>query len=170
MFDPSYPERRSAGAADADRELVSVLRAMLDENETITVRAAVRRMTQVGQPTAVTRDEWRMRQVTAWQAKQQRAREMSGRWAKSSNEKLNVRAEVDQAKMDALQAENAILRAGLVALLRSVGEQGAIKRWRKFFDGYEETFDRLKAMGADAGATVIPIGTARPALPSRGDG
>jgi hypothetical protein len=157
-------------AADADRELVSVMRAMLEDNETITVRAAVRRMTHVRQPTAVTRDEWRMGQVATWQAEQRRAREMSDRWGKSSKTNLNVRAEIDQVKLDALRAENAILRAGLVALLRSVGEQGAVKRWRKFFDGYEETFDRLKAMGADAGATVIPIGTARPTRLSRGDG
>lgn len=170
MLDPILPERRSAGAADADRELVSVLRKMLDDNETITVRAAVRRMTQVRQPTAVTRDDWRMRQVTAWQGEQKRARETSERWAKSSKANLNVRAEVDQSKLDALRAENALLRAGLVALLRSVGEQGAIKRWRKFFDGYEETFDRLKAMGVDADATVIPIETARSVRSSRGDG
>ena len=170
MLDPILPERRSAGAGDADRELVSVLRAMLEDNETITVRAAVRRMTLVKQPTAVTRDGWRMRQVAAFQAEQERARETSERWGKSSKTNLNVRAEVDQGKLDALRAENAILRAGLVALLRSVGEQGAIKRWRKFFDGYEATFDRLKAMGADAGATVIPIGVPRPAPPSRGDG
>ena len=169
MLDPILPERRSDGAADADRELASVLRAMLEDNETITVRAAVRRMTHIKQPTAVTRDEWRMRQVAVWQAEQKRARAMSERWGKSSKTNLNVRAEVDQGKMDALRAENAILRAGLVALLRSVGEQGAIKRWRKFFDGYEETFDRLKAMGVDPGATVIPIGTTRPAR-LRGDG
>lgn len=169
MLDPLFPERRAAGAADADRELVAVLRAMLEDNETITVRAAVRRMTQVKQPTAVTRDDWRMRQVAAFQAEQNRARETSERWGKSSKANLNVRAEVDQGKLDALRAENVILRAGLVALLRSVGEQGAIKRWRKFFDGYEETFDRLKAMGVDSGATVIPIATARGAKPTRGD-
>ena len=49
-----------------------------------------------------------------------------------------------------------------MALLRSVGEQGAVKRWRKFFDGYEETFDRLKAMGVDPdpAAKVVSISAA----------
>lgn len=157
MSSSAPPERRSASATETDLELLSVLRDMLDANESISVRAAVRRMKTLRHATGVTRDPWRMGQVDTSQAEQIRARETANRWENSSKKVLGVRAEIDQGKMHALQQENAILRAGLIALLRSVGEQGAIKRWRKFFDGYEAAFETLKALGVNPEAEIIPI-------------
>ena len=83
-----------------------------------------------------TRDEWRRSTLAAYQAEQTRLRAMSSRWDGTSKANLTVRAELDGSKLDGLQKENDIMRAGLVAAIRAVGEHGAFRPWRKFFEEY----------------------------------
>ena len=155
------PARQFAAAANVDREFVLTLQTMLDTNECITVRAAVRHMKSCSQASTITRDPWRRGEVEAFQAEQKRLREMSGRWEKTSRGDLGVRAEVDQAKLEALGSENEILRAGLVALLRSVGEEGGLQRWRRFFSTYDEAFRAMRVPQAAPAAKIIPLSDKR---------
>ncbi len=161
MLEPPFPHRQILAAEQADRELLSVLRDMVDCNEDISMRAVVRRMSTLSQATALTRDRWRSDLVHAWQKEQQRLRSLTGRWDHTSKEALALRAETDRARISALETEAAILRAGLVALIRAVGEQGAFRRWRSFFDGYEQTFAVLKECGVLPEAAVVQLEAAR---------
>lgn len=157
MRKPTTPDRRFPYASTTDNELLSVLAEMLDRNETISARAAIRHMSTAKSVTDITRDEWRRSVLTDYQTEQTRLRAMSSRWGGTSKADLTLRAELDHSKLNDLQKENDIMRAGLVAAIRAVGEHGAFRPWRKFFDEYEETFAVLKAKGVPVEAEVVQL-------------
>jgi LysR family transcriptional regulator, nitrogen assimilation regulatory protein len=61
---------------------------MLQDGDGISVRAVVRRMHTIGQPSTVTRDVWRMAQITAHQIAQEHSRHLSA--PVPQNEKANI--------------------------------------------------------------------------------
>ena len=72
MHDIAFPARKTDGARRVDKELATVLEQMTSSGEPITVRAVVRRMSSLSQPSSITRDAWRMSWITA--AEQERIR------------------------------------------------------------------------------------------------
>ena len=72
MHDIAFPARKTDGARRVDKELATVVEQMTSSGEPITVRAVVRRMSSLSQPSSITRDAWRMSWVTA--AEQERIR------------------------------------------------------------------------------------------------
>ena len=170
MRKPVIPERRFAYASTADNELLSVLSDMLERNETTSARSVLRRMSTAKSVTDITRDEWRRSTLAEYQAEQTRLRAMSSRWDCTSKANLTVRAELDGSKLDGLQKENDIMRAGLVAAIRAVGEHGAFRPWRKFFEEYEETFSVLKEKGVPVEAEVVQLPVAVPVRRKQGRG
>jgi LysR family nitrogen assimilation transcriptional regulator len=75
MHDIAFPVRKTDDARRADQELVAVLEQTISTDEPITVRAVVRRMTTLSQPSSITRDVWRMGRITA--AEQERIRKLT---------------------------------------------------------------------------------------------
>lgn len=73
--DVAFPTRKTGDARRADQELITVLEQMISIDEPITVRAVVRRMTTLSQPSSVTRDVWRMDRITT--AEQERIRRLT---------------------------------------------------------------------------------------------
>jgi hypothetical protein len=163
MLEPELPSRRSPAAAAVDAELVATLRMMILENDDITARGALRRMRRANHPTDLTRDTWRKAALALWRDEQVRLRSLAGRLDGESRESLKVRAEEDRTKLHAMQRENDMLRAGLFALVRAVGEGGAIRRWRKFFEGYDEVFCLLQLEGVPSDPAVLDLAAARSA-------
>ena len=72
MHDIAFPARKTDGARRVDKELATVLEQMTSSGEPITVRAVVRRMSSLSQPSSITRDAWRMSWIAA--AEQKRIR------------------------------------------------------------------------------------------------
>ncbi len=66
----NFPQRKTDEARRVDEELLDALRQLLQDGEDVSVRAAVRRMRTISQPSTITRDLWRMAQVTAHQTAQ----------------------------------------------------------------------------------------------------
>jgi len=76
-----FPSRKSDEAHRTDEELIEILRLLLQDGEEITVRAVVRRMQTISQPSTITRDIWRMAQVTAHQTAQDHCLSVGGKVA-----------------------------------------------------------------------------------------
>jgi LysR family nitrogen assimilation transcriptional regulator len=72
MHDIAFPARKTDGARRVDKELATVLEQMTSSGEPITVRAVVRRMSSLSQPSSITRDACRMSWIAA--AEQERIR------------------------------------------------------------------------------------------------
>jgi LysR family transcriptional regulator, nitrogen assimilation regulatory protein len=75
MHDIAFPARKTDGARRVDNELATVLEQMTSSGEPITVRAVVRRMTTLSQPSSITRDVWRMGRIAT--AEQERIRTLA---------------------------------------------------------------------------------------------
>jgi LysR family nitrogen assimilation transcriptional regulator len=60
VHDIDFPARKTEDARRVDQELVTLLEQMTSGSEPITVRAVVRRMSTLNQPSSITRDVWRM--------------------------------------------------------------------------------------------------------------
>ncbi len=75
MHDTAFPARKTDGARRVDKELATVLEQMTSSAEPITVRAVVRRMSSLSQPSSITRDAWRMRRIAT--AEQERIRTLA---------------------------------------------------------------------------------------------
>ena len=70
----AFPDRNTDGARRADEELAMVIEQMTSSGEPITARAVIRRMRTLSQPSSITRDVWRMEQITT--AERERIRKL----------------------------------------------------------------------------------------------
>ena len=75
MHNLAFPDRKTDGARRIDQELATVLEQMTNSAEAISVRAVIRRMTTLRQPSSITRDGWRMSRIAA--AEQERVRKLA---------------------------------------------------------------------------------------------
>lgn len=157
MSDSAAPERQTEGARAADSEMVRVLSEMVDDNETITVRAVVRRMSTLSHASALTRDAWRSAKIAEWQVEQQRLRTLAERSDKASKTNLAASLEVEKAKLAQLEAERNLALGGFMAAIHAVGELGGMKAWLKFFEHSAPALDRLRSMGALPSADVVQL-------------
>lgn len=79
-----FPKRNRDEAHRVDVALLRVLESLLTDNEGISLRAIVRRLDGIGQPSSISRDPWRSRVVEAYQARQQELRHLMERADKSA--------------------------------------------------------------------------------------
>lgn len=160
MIDAELPPRKSSDATLVDNGLVASLREMLDDNETITVRALVRRMGTVGHASTVTRDKWRMARVAEWQAEQTRVRCQIERSDKTSRTNLATQLELQRARVADLEAERNLMCGAMLAMIHAVAEMGGLKIWHLFFERNTAALEQLRRMGALPSADVVPLHTA----------
>lgn len=157
MSENGIPERQTESARSADSEMVRVLSEMVDDNETITVRAVIRRMSTLSHASALTRDAWRSARIAEWQAEQQRLRTLSERSDKASKTNLAASLEVEKAKLAQMEAERNLALGGFLAAIHAVGELGGMKAWLKFFERSAPALDRLRTKGALPSAEVVQL-------------
>lgn len=161
MTDRTPPERRSPAAGALDRSLLATLTEMFNDNETITARAAVRRMSGADHASTLTRDPWRAAVIEDFKSEQAHLRRMMEKSDKTSKTNLAAALVREKARVVALEEKIALLTASHHALILAVGEMGGIRSWVRFFEGYRSAIDGLRELGALPSATVVP-------LPARG--
>lgn len=157
MSDLVFPPRRTAEAEQRDRTYVTILDAMLQENETITARAVARRLDGVEHASSITRDSWRNARLAEWQDRQAELRRMIERTDKSSKTNLAVALERKDARIRELEERVALLTASHRAMIHAVGEMGGMRAWSRFFDEYRTVLDRLHEIGAMPTKVVAPF-------------
>lgn len=157
MADRTAPERRSAAAAALDRSLLTTLTEMLHDNETITARATVRRMSGADHASTLTRDPWRATVIEDFQSEQAHLRRMMEKSDKTSKTNLTAALAREKERVMALEEKIALLTASHHALILAVGEMGGIRSWVRFFENYRSAIDGLRELGALPSATVVSL-------------
>ena len=158
------PERRSKAAAAADQSLLATLQEMLDDDETVTARGAVRRMGGVESASSLTRDTWRAGVIADFQAQQQRLRRQIAKTDRNSPSQVAAALAREKEKTADLERKVALLTASHLAVIRAVGELGGMRAWARFFTGYGAAVGGLRELGAmpEADVTRLEPGSPRP--------
>jgi len=143
---------------DKNAHLEELLEAMIAEDETITARAIVRRSGDVFKnATDITRNVERRAKFEDAQRKQETIRIAIGRSSKKSRTELERLVEVKNAEIDQLQADKDLLVASHRMMILAVAEMGGLSKWKRLFDGYQATIDKLDSMGAIPTGEVVPL-------------
>ncbi|MQW64029.1 hypothetical protein GHK33_15705 [Sinorhizobium meliloti] len=147
---------------DKSQVLEELLEAMIAEDEDVTVRAVCRRSDGIFKhATDITRNEARRRTVEAAIKKQETIRTAVNRSTKKSRAELEKLAAAKNAEIEQLQADKELLIASHRAMILSVAEMGGFATWKRFFERYQASIDRLEQMGSLPAASVISLSSRR---------
>lgn len=148
---------------DKNAHLEELLEAMIAENETITARAIVRRSGEVFKnATDITRNQDRRSKFETAQRRQETIRAAIDRSSKKSRAELERLVEVKNAEIDQLEADKQLLIASHRSMILAVAEMGGFSKWKRFFDGYQATIDKLDSMGGIPTGEVVPLSPRKP--------
>ncbi|NFV79872.1 hypothetical protein [Magnetospirillum aberrantis] len=152
-----YPNRRSSAAHQVDIDLVSALEKMLENNQSISLRSVISQLDGIGQPSSISRDEWRNSILQSYQHRQREVRALMERADKTS--KANVLGQLQKAKkrISELEAQVEALTASHKALIQAVGQVGGMSAWKAFYDRYQTVVDDLNRQAASPMAEVVPL-------------
>ena len=125
------------------------LEDMICDDETITVRAVIRRLDGIlGHPSDITRISERNLVVKKYQARQSELRAIMEKVNKNSKTNLTHELAVKTAEIETLKRQRAMLIASHRAMILAVGEVGGMRAWRRFYENYQSVIDELREMGA----------------------
>ncbi|PIO96161.1 hypothetical protein [Pleomorphomonas carboxyditropha] len=142
--------------------LEELLEAMIAEDEDITVRAVCRRSGGVFKhATDITRNETRHGMVKAAITKQEAIRTAINRSSKKSRTELEKLVASKNAEIGQLQADKELLIASHRAMILAVAEMGGFATWKRFFEQYQSTIDRLEKMSSLPEASLISLASRR---------
>lgn len=147
---------------DKSQVLEELLEAMIAEDEDITVRAVCRRSDGVFKhATDITRNEARHGMVKAAITKQETIRTAVNRSSKKSRAELEKLVAMKNAEIAQLQADKELLIASHRAMILAVSEMGGFATWKRFFERYQATVDRLEEMRSLPEVNVISLSSRR---------
>jgi hypothetical protein len=147
---------------DKHQVLEELLEAMIAENEDITVRAVCRRSDGVFKhATDITRNETRRGLIESAVKKQETIRTAIDRSSKKSRAELERLMASKNAEIEQLRADKQLLIASHRAMILSVAEMGGFPTWKRFFERYQATVDRLEKMGSLPEVNVISLSSRR---------
>ncbi|RWK24910.1 hypothetical protein, partial [Mesorhizobium sp.] len=130
---------------DKNQVLEELLEAMIAEGDAITVRAVCRRSDGLFKhATDITRNEIRRGMVESAVKKQEILRTTVDRASKISRTGLERLVAMKNAEIAQLQADKELLIASHRAMILSVAEIGGFATWKRFFERYQATVDRLE--------------------------
>jgi len=145
MHSFEYPNRKSQKASELDRKLVVLLEGMLKENETITARGLVKFSEgAIKNASDITRDNWRNDRLGEWAKRQREMRLLMEKADKTSRTNLQKQLAKKQARIEELEEQVQLLLASHKAMFLSVGENGGMKAWLRFFEDHQEALKALK--------------------------
>jgi hypothetical protein len=143
---------------DKNAHLEELLEAMIAEDETITARAIVRRSGGVFKnATDITRNVDRRTKFEDAQRKQETIRIAIGRSSGKSRAELERLVEVKNAEIDELQGDRQLVIASHRMMILAVAEMGGFSKWKRFFEGYQATIDKLDGMDAIPSGEVVAL-------------
>jgi hypothetical protein len=148
--------------AGAEPEMIRILEAMLEADETITVRAVARMHSRLSHASSITRSPDRMLLVKEYQAKQKMYREWRARAPKRSRDQLAAQLAQKDSRIAELERQVEIMRVFHLAMIQTVGELGGISKLLKLYEGCREARIELDRLG------LLPRGEVKPfELPRR---
>lgn len=154
-----FPKRNRDETHQVDVALIEVLESLLAENEGISLRAIVRRLDGIGQPSSISRDQWRSRVVEVYQVRQHELRRLMERADKSSKSNLVAQLQKANSRIAELEAKVEMLTASHKAMILAVGQVGGMAAWKAFFECHQSTVDDLRRLGALPAAEIVPLHT-----------
>ncbi len=128
----SEPEK----VGNDSQELVRILEAMIEADETITARAVVRKHPILKHASSITRNPDRTSLLAKYQAQQKQFRAMRGQMPKRSRDQIAAQIAQKDARIAELERQIEILRISHLAMIRTVGELGGISKLLKLYEGY----------------------------------
>jgi len=138
-------------------DLVRVLEAMLESDETITLRAVARNHPTIKQASSFGRSEIRAKLIAEYQEKQQNYRAWSARAPKRSREQLARQIAQKDTRISELERQVEILRVSHILMLRAVGAIGGTAKLLDLYQRHRELPQELHRLGLLAGAEVKPF-------------
>ena len=144
---------------DADnRHLTAVLEALLEADETISVRAVSRAHPSLSNASAFTRDEARMAMIARYQERQREVRALKGRLARKADEKLSGAMAIAEDRISKLEGDVEALVASHVGMIAAVLRAGGMGALEGFWKDYAEVTARLRSLQAmPARGTLLPM-------------
>ncbi|VVE47176.1 hypothetical protein PIN31115_04452 [Pandoraea iniqua] len=148
----------------ADDQLRNVLERLLESDEDITARAAVRHHPKINSASSMTRNDTRREMIAEYQARQAEFRRWRGKTVHRSNAATAKLLPEKDRRILELEAQVQLLTSSHLASIRSVGELGGFSRWAEFYAGYaaaqrvlgNDTFlatDKVRPLRADPDRT-----------------
>jgi hypothetical protein len=143
----------------SDKQLLleEALEAMLADNEPITARGVIRRMSGVFKhATDITRNAPRRALVEKYAKKQELILAAVERTSKKSRSELERLVAEKRAEISRLESEKELLIASHRAMILGMAETGGFANWKRFFDQYQASIDALEHMGALPDVNTAP--------------
>jgi len=157
-------DHKQMAGAGADPEMVEILEAMLEADETITARAVARKHPKLNHASSITRSHDRLQTLKDYQEKQKTYREWRTRAPKRSRDQLAAQLAQKDSRIEELERQVEILQLSHLAMIQTVGEMGGISKLLSLYQGYREFRGELDRLG------VLPHGEVKQfELPRRVD-
>jgi hypothetical protein len=154
----SYDDAEILDSA-VDTDMVRVLEAMLENDETITARAVARSHPRLKQASSIIRSASRSRLLDEFKAKQKQYRIWQARAPKRSRDRLAAKLAQKDSRIAELERQVEILRVFDIAMMRTVGELGGMGKLLKLYESYREVRGELQRLGLLAKGEVKPFDT-----------
>jgi hypothetical protein len=142
---------------DSHKDLLRVLKELLSEDVTITVREVARRHAALKDASAFTRNSGRMKLITEAQQRQVAARNASAgphiKITASLSEQLTER----DKQIAVLNAQVKALVSSHMACVRAVMQQGGMRSLQSFWAEYKGIAERVRELNAMPENDVVPI-------------
>lgn len=139
----SEPEK----VGNDSQELVRILEAMIEADETITARAVARKHPVLKSASSITRNPDRTSLLAKYKAQQKQFRAMRGRMPKLSRDQIAAQMAQKDARIAELERQVEVLRVSHLAMIRAVGELGGIGKWLKLYAEHRAVRDELSKLG-----------------------
>jgi hypothetical protein len=135
-------------AAQGDVEMITILEAMLEEDQTVTARAVARKHSQLGHASSITRHAGRSSLLADYQERQRQYREWRARAPKKSRDNLAAALAERDHRIAELERQVSALRVSHLPISRTVGELGGMSKLLKLYSTYSELHKELMALSA----------------------
>jgi hypothetical protein len=142
---------------NGDIELEEIFQAMLDIDEDITARGAIRRHSTLRAASSIIRDKSRSDLIQKYKEKQSALRSWRVRVGKKSKDSMASDLAEKDIKISQLERQVELLTSSHLAMIRAVGELGGMSKWINFYKGYESVLGELIKMGAMSKTTVVEL-------------
>jgi hypothetical protein len=140
-------ENQQLAEGDVDADMLAIVTAMLENDETITARAVARKHPKLNHASSITRSEARSRLLIQFQEQQKRYRDWSKKAPKRSREQLAAQLAQKDARIAELERQVEILRVSYIGMMRTVGELGGTSKLLKLYEGAREARGELQRLG-----------------------
>jgi len=135
--------------------LIAELDAMLQDDENISARGVVRRLSDVFKHASdITRHTERRQTLEIYQERQTALRSLMEKANKQSKSNLTQAIERKNREIETLVRQRDLLIASHKAMILAVSEMGGRKAWFRFFERYQACVEELEALGAMPSASV----------------